>query len=49
MTLKEARKIADHALNLSTSEEITRFINSEMRTRFPSDFDRDLAFGEKKE
>ena len=49
MTLKEARELADHALSLSTSEEINRFINSEMRNRFPSDFDRDLAFGEKNE
>ena len=49
MTLKEARKLADHALSLSTSEEVNRFINNEMRNRFPSDFDRDMAFGEKKE
>ncbi len=49
ITLKEARKLADHALSLSTSEEINRFINNEMRSRFPSDFDRDLAFDEKKE
>jgi phosphotransferase system enzyme I (PtsI) len=49
ITLKEARELADHSLSLSTSEEINRFINSEMRSRFPSDFDRDLAFGEKKE
>lgn len=49
VTLKEAREIADHALSLSTSEEVNRFINNEMRSRFPSDFDRDLAFGEKKE
>jgi len=48
VTIKEARELADHALNLSTSEEVNRFINSEMRSRFPSDFDRDLAFGEKK-
>jgi phosphotransferase system enzyme I (PtsI) len=48
VTLKEARELADHALSLSTSEEINRFINNEMRSRFPSDFDRDLAFGEKK-
>jgi phosphotransferase system enzyme I (PtsI) len=48
MTLKEARALADHALSLSTSEEINRFINNEMRNRFPSDFDRDLVFGEKK-
>ena len=49
VTLKDARELADHALSLSTSEEINRFINSEMRSRFPSDFDRDLAFGEKNE
>jgi len=49
ITLKEARELADHSLSLSTSEDINRFINSEMRSRFPSDFDRDLAFGEKKE
>ena len=48
VTLKDARELADHALSLSTSEEINRFINSEMRSRFPSNFDRDLAFGEKK-
>jgi phosphotransferase system enzyme I (PtsI) len=42
-----ARELADHALSLSTSEQINRFINTEMRSRFPSDFDRDLAFGEK--
>lgn len=49
VTLKEAREFADHALSLSTSEEINRFINNEMRNRFPSDFDRDMAFSEKKE
>ena len=49
ITLKEARELADHALSLSTSKEINRFISNEMRNRFPSDFDRDLAFGEKKE
>lgn len=49
ITLDEARTMADHALGLSTAEEVNRFINDEMRNRFPSDFDRDLAFGEKKE
>ena len=49
VTLSEARELADHALSLSTSEEVNRFINNEMRTRFPSDFDRDLAFDEKRE
>ena len=47
MTLEEARTLADHALTLETAEEVNRFINEEMRNRFPSDFDRDLAFGEK--
>jgi len=48
VTLKEARKLADHALKLPTSEAINRFINKEMRKRFPSDFDRDMVFSEKK-
>ncbi len=48
VTLEQARELADHALSLSTSEEINRFINNEMQSRFPSDFDRDLAFSEKK-
>ncbi|CAI2718477.1 phosphoenolpyruvate--protein phosphotransferase [Nitrospina watsonii] len=47
VTLDEARKLADHAISLSTAEEVNQFITNEMRTRFPSDFDRDLAFGEK--
>lgn len=47
VTLDEARKIADHATSLSTAEEVNQFITNDMRTRFPSDFDRDLAFGEK--
>ena len=49
ITLNEARELADHALKLATSEEINRFINNEMRARFPSDFDRDLVFEEKRE
>jgi phosphotransferase system enzyme I (PtsI) len=48
VTLTEARKLADHALNLPTSEAINRFVNDEMRKRFPSDFDRDMVFSEKK-
>ena len=48
VTLKDARKIASQALKLSTSEEINNYITKEMRHRFPSDFDRDLAFDEKK-
>ena len=45
--LEEARQMADHVLGLSTVEEISRFIATEMRTRFPDDFDRDLSFQEK--
>ena len=45
--LEEARQMADHVLNLSSVEEISRFIATEMRTRFPEDFDRDLSFQEK--
>ena len=47
VTLKEAQKLADQALGLRTTEEVNQLITTEMRTRFPSDFDRDLAFGEK--
>ena len=45
--LEEARQMVDHVLNLSSVEEISRFIANEMRTRFPEDFDRDLSFQEK--
>ena len=45
--LEEARQMADHVLGLSSVEEISRFIATEMRTRFPDDFDRDLNFQEK--
>ena len=45
--LDEARQMADHVLSLNSVEEISRFINKEMRTRFPDDFDRDLSFQEK--
>ena len=45
--LEEARQMADHVLSLSSVEEISRFIATEMRTRFPDDFDRDLSFQEK--
>ena len=40
-------EVADHVLNLSSVEEVSRFIANEMRTRFPDDFDRDLSFQEK--
>jgi len=39
--------MADHVLSLNSVEEISRFINKEMRTRFPDDFDRDLSFQKK--
>lgn len=45
--LDEAQKLADKALQMSSSEEITSFISNEMRKRFPEDFDRDLSFEEK--
>jgi len=45
--LQEARTMAEKALAMTSTEEINQFINSEMRARFPSDFDRDMAFGEK--
>ena len=44
--IEEARQMADHVLNLSAVEEISRFIANEMRTRFPEDFNRDLSFQE---
>ena len=47
ISLKESRQMADHALQLSSTEQILQFITKEMRTRFPSDFDRDLSFEEK--
>ncbi len=45
--LEEARKLADKALEMHSSEEITSFITNEMMFRFPEDFDRDLNFEEK--
>jgi len=48
VTFPEAVRLADQALTMGSAEEINRFILEEMRNRFPSDFDRDLAFGEKK-
>ncbi|UCD11019.1 MAG: phosphoenolpyruvate--protein phosphotransferase, partial [Nitrospinaceae bacterium] len=47
--LKEARKLAEKALRLSSAEQIDEFVTGEMRARFPSDFDRDLTFEEKME
>ncbi|MDG1928507.1 MAG: phosphoenolpyruvate--protein phosphotransferase, partial [Nitrospinaceae bacterium] len=44
--IEEARQMANHVLNLSSVEEISRFITNEMRTRFPEDFNRDPSFQE---
>ena len=44
--IEEARQMADHVLNLSSVEEISRFIANEMRTRFPEYFNLDLSFQE---
>ena len=45
--LEEARQLADEVLEMSSPDEITFFITSEMRVRFPEDFDRDPSFEEK--
>ena len=47
ISLDEARKMADHALSLSSIKEINNFIVTEMQTRFPSDFNRSPIFEEK--
>ncbi len=47
ITIEESRQIADHVLSLSSTEAINRFITTEMRSRFPSDFDRGVTFEEK--
>ena len=44
---QEAKDMADKVLQMSSTEEINTFISNEMRIRFPSDFDRDKAFGVK--
>jgi phosphoenolpyruvate-protein phosphotransferase (PTS system enzyme I) len=48
ISLEEGRQLADHVLSLTSTEEINRFILKEMQSRFPSDFDRDLSFEEKR-
>jgi phosphotransferase system enzyme I (PtsI) len=47
ISLEEARKMADHALSLSSIKEINNFVITEMQSRFPSDFNRDPIFEEK--
>jgi len=47
ISLEEAKQMADHALSLTSTEEINQFILAEMQARFPSDFDRDTTFQEK--
>jgi len=46
ISLDDAKKMADHALSLSSTKEINHFIISEMQSRFPSDFNRDPIFEE---
>ena len=45
--IKEAQKLANDVLKMSCPDEISSFITSEMRARFPEDFDRNLSFEEK--
>ncbi len=45
--LDQAREFANQVLEMSSIKEINQFISKEMRTRFPSDFDRDQTFEEK--
>lgn len=47
VTMEEAKKLADKALTMATAKEINQFISQEMRSRFPTDFDRNMAFEEK--
>ncbi|MFQ5481953.1 MAG: phosphoenolpyruvate--protein phosphotransferase [Nitrospinaceae bacterium] len=49
VTLPEAEHLADQALSMGSGEEVNRFLLEEMRCRFPSDFDLDLNFDEKKD
>jgi phosphotransferase system enzyme I (PtsI) len=45
--MTEARKLADNVLGMSSSQEINRYINEEMKKRFPEDFNRNLNYQEK--
>lgn len=45
--LMDAKKLADHVLSLSSTEEINRFIAAEMQEKFPSVFKRDLTLKQK--
>ncbi len=47
ISLDDARQMADHILSLKSTDEIIQHITTEMRKRFPFDFDRDLSFEEK--
>ncbi len=47
ISMEEARQMADHVLGLTSTEEINQYVTAEMRSRFPSDFDRDMTFEEK--
>lgn len=45
--MDEAKVMADKVLSLRTAEEVNNFVSSEMRKKFPYDFDRDLNFEER--
>ncbi|MFQ5451146.1 MAG: phosphoenolpyruvate--protein phosphotransferase [Nitrospinaceae bacterium] len=47
ISLEDARQMAAEVLGLASTEEINRFVISEMQRKFPSDFDRNLNFNEK--
>jgi phosphoenolpyruvate-protein phosphotransferase (PTS system enzyme I) len=45
--MNEARKLANNVLSMSSSKEINRYINEEMKKRFPEDFNRNINYQEK--
>ncbi len=45
--MAEARKLANNVLEMSSSREINRYINEEMKNRFPEDFNRNSNYQEK--
>lgn len=47
INMADAKKIADRVLQLTSAEEINRFVTSEMRAKFPYDFNRGTSFEER--
>ncbi len=45
--MNEARRLADNVLEMCSSKEISRYIDEEMKNRFPEDFNRNLNYQEK--